>query len=109
MMLITAIVVPSSVEAIRNALALFGVRGLTRSQVYTRSRSDAPIEVYRGVRWRAPLAPRVRLEVLSPNEDARDLVRVISRAADGSDLDLWVTRVDLLVRIRTGEVGLDAL
>jgi nitrogen regulatory protein PII len=47
--------------------------------------------------------------VLSPNEDTRDLVRVIARAATGSDLELWVTRVDHLVRIRTGEVGLDAL
>jgi nitrogen regulatory protein P-II 1 len=70
---------------------------------------DPPVEVYRATRWVASLAPRVRMDVLSANDDMHDLLRVIARATAGSELDLWVTRVDHLVRIRTGEVGLDAL
>jgi nitrogen regulatory protein P-II 1 len=109
MMLITAIVVPSRVDVVRHALTLFDVRGLTRTAVFTEPGVGGPVEVYRGVRWSPPLTPRVRLDVLSANDDAADLVRVISRAVTGSDLVLWVTRVDLVVRIRTGEVGLDAI
>lgn len=109
MMLITAIVVPSRVDLIRNALALFGVHGLTRSATFTENRPGLPAEVYRSVRWRRPGTPRIRLDVLSPDDDARDLVRVIARITAGSDLDLWVIRVDHVVRIRTGEVGLDAV
>ncbi len=108
MMLITAVVVPSRVGVVRHALGLFGVRGLSMSRVFGAS-DGAPVEVYRAARRTASLAPRVRLDVLSPNDDMRDLVRVISRAATGSELELWVTRVDHLVRIRTGEVGLDAI
>src|SRR5690348_7008358 len=109
MMLITAIVVPSRVDAIRHTLALFGVRGLTRSPTFIENRPGAAPEVYRSSHWYPPGIPRVRLEVLSPNADTRDMVRVIRRLTAGSDLDLWVIRVDHLVRIRTGEVGLDAV
>ena len=109
MMLITAIVAPSRVDPIRTTLALFGVRGLTRSPTFTENRPGTPPEVYRASHWYRPGIPRVRLEVLSPNDDTRDVVRVIRRLTTGSDLDLWVVRVDHLVRIRTGEVGLDAV
>ena len=98
MMLITAIVVPSRVPVVRRALGLFGVQGATQERLYA--------ELRPGVKsW----VPRVRLDVLSTNADTPDLVRVIRRAATGSDLQLWVVRVDHLVRIRTGEVGLDAI
>jgi nitrogen regulatory protein P-II 1 len=109
MMLITAVVAPSRVVAVKRALGLFGVLGLTRSHTFVEATRGARVEVYRGTRSVVSLAPRVRLEVLSANADTPDLVRVITRAVTGSDLQLWVTRVDHLVRIRTGEVGLDAL
>jgi nitrogen regulatory protein P-II 1 len=109
MMLITAIVVPSRVRVVRRALAFFGVRGLTQARIFLEVRRPTRVEVYRGAREVVSRVPRVRLEVLSPNADMPDLVRVISRAVTGSDLQLWVTRVEYLVRIRTGEVGLDAL
>jgi nitrogen regulatory protein PII len=109
-MLITAVVVPSRVGVVRHALGLFGVRGLSQGRSWGAVRpGTGRVEVYRAARWTGSLAPRVRLDVLSPNDDTPDLVRVITRAVTGSDLDLWVTRVDYLVRVRTGEVGLDAL
>jgi nitrogen regulatory protein P-II 1 len=109
MMLITAIVVPSRVRVVRRALALFGVRGLTQTRLFVELGPRSRVEVYRGAREVVSRSPRIRLEVLSTNADTPDLVRVITRAVTGSDLQLWVVRVDHLVRIRTGEVGLDAL
>jgi nitrogen regulatory protein P-II 1 len=108
MMLITAIVVPSRVRVVRRALALFDVRGLTQSQIFLEI-GPTRVEVYRGAREIVSRVPRVRLDILGPSEDTADLVRVIARAVRGSDLQLWVTRVEYLVRIRTGERGLDAL
>jgi nitrogen regulatory protein PII len=107
-MLITAIVVPSRVGVVRRALALFDVRGLTRSQIFLEI-GPTRVEVYRGAREVVSRVPRIRLDVLSPDVDTPDLVRVITRAAKGTDLQLWVTRIEYLVRIRTGETGLDAV
>src|SRR5262249_4474410 len=104
MMLITAVVEPSRVEPIEAALRLFDVPGLTVSEVQVPSRPGR-VEVYRGRRWVVTMAPRVRLEILAGDDDVDDLVRVIVRAAGGGDGYLWVTRVDYLVRIRTGETG----
>jgi|SRR5579859_7710863 len=108
MMLITAIVVPSRVRVVRRALALFDVRGLTQSRIFLEL-GPTRVEVYRGAREVVSRVPRVRLDILSPNDDTADLVRVIRRAVTGSDLHLWVVRVEHLVRIRTGETGLGAL
>jgi nitrogen regulatory protein PII len=99
MQLITAIVAPSRVDTVLRGLRLFGVQGWTLSQVFYLS-------------GRAHLC--VRLDLLAPNVDAPDLVRVIARAATapptwGTPAGLWVTPVDTVVRIRTGERGPDAV
>jgi nitrogen regulatory protein P-II 1 len=112
MMLITAVLPPSRVDVVTNALALFGVHGLTMSHTYAPARPGAVVEVYRGSRWTKAFVPWVRLDVLTPNADAADLVRVIARAAgrvDVSDVLVWVTRIDYVVRIRTGELGVEAI
>jgi nitrogen regulatory protein P-II 1 len=107
MMLISAVLEPSTVDAVKQALLLFDVRGLTLSQVLVPVRRPG-VEVYRAGRWRATMRPRVRLDLLASNADTPDLARVVARAAQ-RDVCVWVTRVDDLVRIRTGERGLDAL
>jgi nitrogen regulatory protein P-II 1 len=107
MMLISAVLEPSRVDIVKRALQLFDVRGLTLSRVLVPVRQPA-VEVYRGDRWRATMRPRVRLDLLASNADAPDLARVVARAAQ-RDVRVWVTRVDDVVRIRTGEHGLDAL
>ncbi|MBO0871128.1 MAG: P-II family nitrogen regulator [Micromonosporaceae bacterium] len=112
MMLITAVVPPSRVDRLTETLALFGVRGLTVSHTFAPARPGAVVEIYRGNRWSKSFVPWVRLEILAPDVDTPDLVRVISRAVEPvavSDVLVWATRVDYLVRIRTGELGLDAL
>jgi nitrogen regulatory protein P-II 1 len=108
MMLITAVVEPSRVDQIEAALRLFEVRGLTMSEVQVSSRAGR-VEVYRGRRWVATMVPRVRLEILAGDDDTNDLVRVILRAAGGGDGYLWVSRVDYLIPIRTGDTGLPGL
>lgn len=108
MMLITAIVVPSRLAAVRRALGAFGVHRLTRSTVFVVTGAVPRVEFYRGSRRIVPEVERIRLDLLAANADTPDLARVITRAA-GSEVQLWVTQVDHLTRIRTGEVGLDAL
>jgi nitrogen regulatory protein PII len=107
MMLISAVLEPSRVDIVKRALLLFDVRGLTLSRVLVPVRG-AEIEVYRGGRWRATMRPRVRLDLLASNADTPDLARIVARAAQ-RDVSVWVTRVDDVVRIRTGEHGPDAL
>jgi nitrogen regulatory protein P-II 1 len=96
--LITAIVAPARVDTVLRGLRLFGVQGWTLSRVYLAGRAQ----------------PCVRLDLLAPNVDAPDLVRVIARAATappsrGTPAGVWVTPVDTVVRIRTGERGPDAV
>jgi nitrogen regulatory protein P-II 1 len=107
MMLISAVLEPSRVDIVKRALQLFDVRGLTLSRVLVPVR-NGEVEVYRGERWRATMHPRVRLDLLASNADTPDLARIVARAAQ-RDVRVWVTRVDDVVRIRTGEHGLDAL
>jgi nitrogen regulatory protein P-II 1 len=107
MMLISAVLEPSRVDSVKRALTLFDVRGLTLSRVLVPAGRPV-VEVYRGGRWRPTLLPRVRLDLLASNADTPDLARIVARAAQ-RDVSVWVTRVDDLVRIRTGERGLDAL
>jgi nitrogen regulatory protein P-II 1 len=107
MMLISAVLEPSKVDVVKQALLLFDVRGLTLSRVLVPARRPG-VEVYRAGRWRPTMQPRVRLELLASNADTPDLARVVARAAQ-RDVYVWVTRVDEVVRIRTGERGLDAL
>jgi nitrogen regulatory protein P-II 1 len=111
--LITALVRPSRVDTVKAALLLFGVRGFTVSTVYVPGFWDERVEVYRGQRWSAPLHPWLRFDVLAPDADTRDLVHVIASASTAPahriGAALWVTRVDLVVRVRTGEEGVAAL
>jgi nitrogen regulatory protein P-II 1 len=106
-MLISAVLEPSRLDMVKNALLLFDVRGLTLSQVLVPVRRPK-VEVYRGGYWRATMEPRLRLDLLASNADAPDLARVVARAAQ-RDVCVWVTRVDDLIRIRSGERGLNAL
>jgi nitrogen regulatory protein P-II 1 len=114
MQLITAVVPSTRVGPIMVALRLFGVRGLTLSRVYAIDMAGAKAEVYRGVPQRTALTARARLDILASNDDTRDLVRVIIRAGvpksrPTTPVGVWVTPVDEVVRISSGERGLAAL
>lgn len=111
MKLVTAILPPHRVPDVVQALQSFGVRGLTVTEVHGHDGRPVRTEVYRGARFQVDLVPLLRIEVLTLDFDATDLVRVIraagARGTGGGTI--WVTPVHDVVRIRTREHGPDAL
>jgi nitrogen regulatory protein P-II 1 len=112
MKLITAIVKPSKVDDIKRALQADGVHGMTVSETRGFGRQKGHTEIYRGAEYTVDFIPKVRIEVLADDADCDHIVDlIVSTANSGSigDGKLWVTPVETVVRIRTGERGSDAL
>ena len=112
MKLITAIVKPFKLDEVKSALQAFGVHGITVTEASGYGRQRGHTEVYRGAEYTVDLVPKLRVEVLCEDEDVADLVDVIVKAAVTGkigDGKVWVTPVDEVVRVRTGERGGAAL
>ena len=112
MKLITAVIRPHMLERVREALQIQGVAGMTVTEVSGYGRQRGHLEVYRGAEYQVDLLPKVRLEVLVEDDDAGHIVDVlVSAARTGKigDGKVWVTPVEGVVRVRTGERGPDAL
>jgi nitrogen regulatory protein P-II 1 len=110
--LVTAIVKPFKLEDVKAALETLGVLGLTVSEVRGFGRQKGHTEVYRGAEYTVDLVPKIRLEVLVDDLDADKVVDTVMEAARTGkigDGKVWVTPVDAVVRVRTGERGADAL
>ena len=112
MKLITAIVRPAKVDEVKTALKEAGVAGLTITEVRGFGRQSGHTEVYRGAEYTIDFVPKVRIEVLV---DVVDVDRVIdsivgtARTDKIGDGKIWVTDVERIVRIRTGDLDTDAL
>ena len=109
---ITAIVKPFKLDDVKEALRTAGVQGLTVSEVRGYGRQGGHTETYRGSEYKVEFIPKVRLEVVVDDADADRVVEAIkTAAATGSigDGKIWVTTVDRLIRIRTGEEGTSAV
>jgi nitrogen regulatory protein P-II 1 len=112
MRLITAVIKPFKLDEVKSALQAFGVRGMTVSEASGYGRQRGHTEVYRGAEYQVDLVPKVRVEVLTDDEDVDDLIDVIVKAAQTGrigDGKVWSVPVDSVVRVRTGERGTDAL
>ena len=112
MKLITAIVKPAKVEEIKTALQAIGIAGMTVSETRGFGRQKGHKEIYRGAEYTVDFIPKVRIEVISDDAEAQSVIDSIVAAANtGSigDGKIWVTNVEQVVRIRTGERGHDAL
>jgi nitrogen regulatory protein P-II 1 len=112
MKLVTAIVKPFKVGDVRSALSAVGVRGLTVSDVQGYGRQSGHTEVYRGAEYQIDFVPKVRLEVLTDDEDATRVVEAIVTAAHTGkigDGKVWVQTVEDVIRVRTGEHGSTAI
>lgn len=112
MKLITAIVKPSKLEDVKHALTEHGVAGMTVSDVSGFGRQRGHTEVYRGTEYTVDLIAKIRIEILVDDKDATSTVDVITKAAStGSvgDGKVWVTGVESVVRVRTGETGASAI
>ena len=112
MKLVTAIIKPHMLDEVKTALESFGVEGMTVSEASGFGRQRGHTEVYRGAEYTVDLVPKVRLEVLVDDDDAKDIIDVLVKSARTGricDGKVWSVPVDEIVRVRTGERGLDAL
>jgi nitrogen regulatory protein P-II 1 len=112
MKLITAIVKPFKLDEVKDALKAGGVAGMTVSEVRGFGRQGGHSETYRGTEYQIDFVPKVAIEVVVDDAVADTIVNAIATAARTDkigDGKIWVTSVERLVRIRTGEEGADAI
>ncbi|MBP2370114.1 P-II family nitrogen regulator [Pseudonocardia parietis] len=112
MKLVTAIVKPFVLEDVKGALEQIGVLGLTISEVQGYGRQKGHTEVYRGAEYSVDFVPKVRVEVVVDDallDKVVDAVVEAARTGKIGDGKVWVTPVETVVRVRTGERGTDAV
>jgi nitrogen regulatory protein P-II 1 len=112
MKLVTAIVRPSRVDEVKEALKTTGVLGMTLSDVNGFGRQFGHTEIYRGTEYKVEFVPKSRLEILCDDAAVAGVVDAIvgaARSDNVGDGKIWVTDVGEVVRIRTGERGVDAI
>jgi nitrogen regulatory protein P-II 1 len=112
MKLVTAIIKPFKLDDVKSALDAAGVHGMTVSEASGYGRQHGHTEVYRGAEYTVDLVPKVRLEVVVDDVDADRVVEVIVKSAQTGrigDGKVWVTTVENVTRVRTGETGASAL
>jgi nitrogen regulatory protein P-II 1 len=112
MKLVVAVVKPHRLDEVKEALRGIGVQGLTTTEVEGFGRQRGHTEVYRGAEYQVDFVPKVKVEVVCDDDQVQGVVDAITKAARTGkigDGKIWVTGVDQVVRIRTGEMGPDAL
>ncbi|MFV0258230.1 MAG: P-II family nitrogen regulator [Acidimicrobiales bacterium] len=112
MQLITAVIKPHMLDAVKEALRGAGVSGMTVTEVRGFGRQGGHTETYRGAEYKVDFIPKIKLEavvddaIVTPTVDAICAAAQTGRIGDGK---IWVVPVSDLVRIRTGEIGADAV
>ncbi len=106
MKLITAVIKPHKLEDVRAAVETFGVTGMTVTEASGYGRQKGHTEVYRGAEYDIALVPKVRLEMVIEDDEADDIVGVIVKSAQTGrigDGKVWVSPIETVVRVRTGD------
>jgi nitrogen regulatory protein P-II 1 len=112
MKLITAVIKPFKIEEVTDALNALGISGITISEVRGHGRQKGHTEIYRGAEYRIEYIPKLRLDLVAEDADADKIIQaIIENARTGTigDGKYWVLPVETVGRIRTGELGSDAL
>jgi len=112
MKLVTAVIKPFKLEDVKSALAEVGVQGMTVSEVQGFGRQGGHSETYRGTEYKVTFTPKTRIEIVVDDDMADaviDKVLESARTDKIGDGKVWVTDVNTLARIRTGERGVDAV
>ena len=112
MKLVTAIVKPFKVDDVKEALKGAGVQGMTVSEARGFGRQGGHTETYRGSEYAIDFVPKVKLELVVDDSQADQVVEAITSSASTGkigDGKIWVTNVERIIRIRTGEEGSDAI
>tara|TARA_B100000963_G_scaffold288722_1_gene258014 strand:- start:33 stop:371 length:339 start_codon:yes stop_codon:yes gene_type:complete len=112
MKLITAIIKPFKLQEVREALLDAGISGLTVTEVKGYGRQKGHTEMYRGAEYAVDILPKIKLDVLIEDNSLETVIEAISKTANTGkigDGKIFVTSVDDVIRIRTGETGPDAI
>ncbi len=112
MKLVTAIIKPFKLDDVREALSDIGVQGITVSEVKGFGRQKGHTELYRGAEYVVDFLPKVKLEVAIADESVDQTIEAITKAANTGkigDGKIFVSALEQIVRIRTGETGNDAI
>jgi nitrogen regulatory protein PII len=112
MKLVTAIVKPFKIDDAKEALKAAGVQGMTVSEVRGFGRQGGHTETYRGAEYQIDFVPKAMIELVVDDSSVEQIIDVIAKAASTGkigDGKIWVTNVEQIIRIRTGEHGADAI
>ncbi|MGI9198550.1 MAG: P-II family nitrogen regulator [Candidatus Nanopelagicaceae bacterium] len=112
MKLVTAIIKPGAMESVKSALQDIGIKGMTVSDASGFGRQMGQTEVYRGAEYVVNLIPKVRLEIIVEDNEIENVLNTIVKSANTGaigDGKVWVTPVEEIVRVRTGERGVSAI
>lgn len=112
MKLVTAVIQPDVLDDVQRALIRYGVKGMTVSEVSGHARQRGHREVYRGETITVDFILKVKLEILCEDTEAEPIASIIvtsARSGHVGDGKVWVTDVQSVVRVRTGEVGVAAI
>ena len=112
MKLVTALLKPFKLDEVKEALTALGLPGITITEAKGFGRQRGHTEVYRGAEYTVEYVPKVRIEVLIDDDQARQVVDTIvaaARTGQIGDGKVWISPVDTIVRVRTGEMDHDAL
>jgi nitrogen regulatory protein P-II 1 len=112
MKLVTAVVKPFKLDEVKEALKDAGINGMTISEVQGFGRQRGHTEVYRGAEYTIDFVPKVKIEILADDADIDRIIDAVVAAARTDkigDGKVWVSEVERVVRIRTGEMGVDAV
>ncbi len=112
MQLITAVIKPHMLDEVKEALRAIGISGMTATEVKGFGRQGGHTETYRGAEYQVDFVPKVKLEIVVDTPDVAKATEAITAAAQTGkigDGKIWVTPVETLIRIRTGELNVDAV
>lgn len=112
MKLVMAIIKPFKLDDVREALTAIGVQGLTVSEVKGYGRQKGQTEIYRGAEYAVNFLPKLKIEIVTPSDQADAVVTAISDAAKTGQIGdgkIFVVSVEQALRIRTGETDADAI
>ena len=112
MRLVTALVKPFKLDDVKEALTQLGLPGITVTESKGFGRQRGHTEVYRGAEYTVEFVPKVRIEVLTDDDDSRRVADTIVNAARTGQIGdgkVWISPVDTIIRVRTGEMDHDAI
>jgi nitrogen regulatory protein P-II 2 len=112
MKLVTAIIKPFKLQEVKEALVNIGISGLTITEVKGYDRQKGHTELYRGAEYSVDTLPKIKLEILASDELIDDVIGAIQSAASTGQIGdgkIFVTSLENVVRIRTGETGNEAI